>query len=186
MDIHFNLFDDDFWENYRKTFDLSTYINPILSEIKITVPELKFNIPEPKIVNFKANLFSEKLLEQFREITNFPKKDIWEMNYALRYSNINFASSSTFTEPVDSSHPIDNPKENRYSDELKRIMNNHIFTPSKELVNASSKTIFVETIADFVLRLAHQDPVNTSIYIWVLFFSYFGYLISKDSDDIED
>lgn len=181
MDIHFNLFDDDFWEKYRKTFDLSTYINPILPEVKITVPELKFNIPEPKIVNFKTNLFSEKLLEQFNEITNFPKKDILEMNYALRYSNINFAPSSTFTETVDSSHPIDSEQQERNDDRSKRMFNvNHVLTSSITFAKTTSVGISGSAIWDFLVKLAYNEPINTPFYIWVLFLSYFCFLLTND------
>lgn len=133
---------------------------------------------------FKSNLFSEKVLNNFIKSTSFPKKDVLEMSYALRNLNVNVTTSSTFTESIDSTHPINKPKKNRNTDEFQRIVHDHVVTPSNELINASSKTIFVETIADFVLRLMHQDPVNTTIYIWVLFFSYFGYCLTNKKDEI--
>lgn len=133
---------------------------------------------------FKSNLFSEKVLNNFIKSTSFPKKDVLEMSYALRNLNVNVTTSSTFTESIDSTHPIDKPKKNRNTDEFQRIVHDHVVTPSNELINDSSKTIFVETIADFVLRLMHQDPVNTTIYIWVLFFSYFGYCLTNKKDEI--
>lgn len=161
----------------------------IMQSIKIKQSELsqfgtfmnKVNKNNPM---FKGNLFSEKVLNNFIKSTSFPKKDVLEMSYALRNLNVNVTTSSTFTESIDSTNPIDKPKENRNTDEFQRIVHDNVVTPSNELVNASSKTIFVETIADFVLRLMHQDPVNTNIYIWVLFFSYFGYCLTHEKDDI--
>ncbi|MGX0001691.1 hypothetical protein [Staphylococcus cohnii] len=169
--------------NYAKKLSES---NSLIIENVINSRQGVFNsISIANSVNFKRNLFSEEALNSFIQASSFPKDEILKMNYALRNFNVNIATTSTFTESIDSSHPIDEPKNNGYTDEFKRIMDNHVVTPSKELINVSSKTIFVETIADFVLRLAHQDPVNTSVYIWVLFFSYFGYLTSKDNDDIK-
>lgn len=189
IDIKFNLFDDDFWErfwekyreNFRKSLVMTSRFEYKVPDIKIKVPSLKFQVPDIKIANFKTNLFSEKMLEHFNEISNFPKKDILEMNYAFRYSNINFAPSSTFTETVDSSHPIDREQQERNDDRSKRMFNvNHVLTSSITFAKTTSVGISGSAIWDFLVKLAYNEPINTPFYIWVLFLSYFCFLLIND------
>lgn len=169
----FRFFGDDFWENYRKNF-IKTF------DVKIEVPTIKLNVPEIKLINFEKNLFSEKLLDEFIKASSFRKDEILKMNYALRNFNVNVTSSSVFTETVNSSHPINHPHKDRNTDEFKRMLDNRIVTPSKELVHDSSKAVFVESISDFVLKIAFHEPVQTHIYFWVIFFTYVSFLVSYD------
>lgn len=128
--------------------------------------------------HFQRNLFSKKALDSFIEISNFSKKDILEMSYAIRNLNVNPTIESTFTESIDSSHPVNSPKEEGDADKFQRVVKSHIVAPSNKLVNVSSKTIFVETISEFVLKNMHGVPINTNVYIWVLFFSYLGFCLT--------
>ncbi|MDT0679676.1 hypothetical protein [Staphylococcus chromogenes] len=131
---------------------------------------------------FNKNLFSNKVLNDFIESTTISKDEVLKMSNALRDLNFNITIPS-FSESINSSHPIDEPQNNGNSKEFTKILNNHVITPSNKLANLSSKAIFVETSADFVLRLIHHDPVNTSVYIWVLFFSYLGFCLTSKKDD---
>ncbi|WP_186434585.1 hypothetical protein [Staphylococcus agnetis] len=131
---------------------------------------------------FNKNLFSNKVLNDFIESTTISKNEVLKMSNALRDLNINI-TIPRFSESINSANQINEPQNNGNHKEFKKILNNHVITPSNELANLSSKTIFVETIADFVLRLMHQDPVNTSVYIWVLFFSYLGVCLTSKQEN---
>ncbi|MGW7932601.1 hypothetical protein ACWEWU_13200 [Staphylococcus xylosus] len=177
----YNILGEDFWDNLQKSLSIPP-------QLKLAFPkcEIKFTVSENKLNNYWTNLFSEKALNNFIELSSFSEDEILKMNNAFRNFNVNCTSGSTLTKTINSPHPIEKPKRNEYYSELKGIMDKHIVTPSKELINNSTKIVFADTIADFVLRLVRQEPVDTSIYVWVLFFSYLGYLISRDNNDIKN
>ncbi|MFT2203304.1 hypothetical protein [Staphylococcus chromogenes] len=151
------------------------------NDLNRTLMSLKLETANNALL-FNKNLFSNKVLNDFIESTTISKDEVLKMSNALRDLNINITTPS-FSESINSANQINEPQNNGNPKEFKKILNNHVITPSNELANFSSKTIFVETIADFVLRLMHQDPVNTSVYIWVLFFSYLGVCLTSKQEN---
>lgn len=90
MSSKFQLFGDDFWENYRKNF-IKAF------DVKIEVPTIKLNVPEIKLINFEKNLFSEKLLDELKNINNL-NFDI--VNKALKILRYEYVKSFLYrTEP---------------------------------------------------------------------------------------
>ncbi|WP_257643688.1 hypothetical protein [Staphylococcus haemolyticus] len=103
-----------------------------------------FKISSPSInvaKNFRNNLFSEKILNDFISSTDFQKNEVLKISNRLRQSFINTVDVSSFSETVDSPHPIDEIYRDYYNDIFKEALNHKFIYPSAKFVKKSFSSI---------------------------------------------
>lgn len=133
---------------------------------------------------FNKNLFSNKVLNDFIESTTISKNEVLKMSNALRNFSVDVVSTSAFTEPVNSSHPVNieqDESDNNRSNWMFYV--NHIYTSSSNFITVINGGISGGAALDFLSRLAYGQPINGPFYIWVLFFTYFFHLLTNKPEE---
>ncbi|MHA2914285.1 hypothetical protein [Staphylococcus epidermidis] len=125
---------------------------------------------------FNTALYSEKILNEFMKKTTMPVEVVLELNNALKKVDYYKKSSTTTLDNRSIGKPVTTTDKN--IDDFKELFNNRIFTPSVTLINDTAKTVFTQSITTFILKIAQHEPVDTSTFIWIAFFSYISFLIS--------
>ncbi|MDN5831733.1 MAG: hypothetical protein L0H27_06870 [Tetragenococcus halophilus] len=98
MDVRFKLFDDDFWENYRKAFNLIPNIKLDIPKMEFDVPEIKFDLPKIEFKIFNSYLFSDEILDILKENTKFDFVSIQKALNLVKYEYIK--NSLVRNEPI--------------------------------------------------------------------------------------
>ncbi|MCS4487224.1 hypothetical protein [Staphylococcus americanisciuri] len=132
----------------------------------------------------RNNLFSENILKDIIKSTSISKYEVLKMSNAFRNFSVDVVSTSTFAEPINSSHPVDKPKESQNTKRFDKMLNvNHVTSSSKNYINEVSIGIGVNASWDFLSRLAYDHPINAPLYIWVLFFSFLFHLLTNEPEE---
>lgn len=150
-----------------------------------------FKISTPSInvaKNFRNNLFSEKLLNDFISSTNFQKNEVLKISNRLRQSFINTVDVSSFIETVDSPHPIDEIYHNHYNNIFKEALNHKFIYPSAKFVKNVSVASASSVTGPVLLRTILDQYVNYFVFASVIAILFTCFLIANCfvEDDTDD
>lgn len=150
-----------------------------------------FKISAPSInvaKNFRNNLFSEKLLNDFISYTNFQKNEVLKISNRLRQSFINTVDISSFIETVDSPHPIDEIYRDHYNNIFKEALNHKFIYPSAKFVKNVSVVSASSVTGPVLLRTTLDQYVNYFVFSSVIAILFTCFLIANCfvEDDTDD
>lgn len=150
-----------------------------------------FKISAPSInvaKNFRNNLFSEKLLNDFISSTNFQKNEVLKISNRLRQSFINTVDVSSFIETVDSPHPIDEIYRDHYNNIFKEALNHKFIYPSAKFVKNVSVASASSVTGPVLLRTILDQYVNYFVFASVIAILFTCFLIANCfvEDDTDD
>ena len=138
--------------------------------------------------NFQKNLFSEKVLNDFINSTNFQKDEVKKVSNRLRQSFIDAIDVSSFSETVDSPHPVDDEYTDKDNSVFKDSLNHSIVSPSAKFVknisvgSATGVTtpVLIRTIFDqYVDYFAFSAVIATLLTCYLIA----NQLIENDSEN---
>jgi len=167
---------------YNKSLLNPGYFN-VINNINI---QDALNIELPSIFkdrNFQQNLFSEKVLNNFMEFSNFAPNDITRMNDILRNSFIDAVKFSSFIEAVEPADPIEDEKTDDENKDFPNTMLQNYLPPSKSLFNNVSMTFIGGVPFNIYWHSSNNEPVNIPISVFVLMVSLICYYFTIDSND---
>lgn len=150
---------------------------------------LKISAPSINIArNFRNNLFSEKLLNDFISSTNFQKNEVLKISYRLRQSFINTVDVSSFSETIDSPHPIDEVYRDYYNNIFKEALNHKFIYPSAKFVKKVSVESATSVTGSVLLRTILDQYVNYFVFSSVIAILFTCFLIANCfvEDDTDD
>lgn len=138
--------------------------------------------------NFRNNLFSEKILNDFISSTDFQKNEVLKMSNRLRQSFINTVDVSSFSETVDSPHPIDEIYRDYYNDIFKEALNHKFIYPSAKFVKKVSVASASGVTGPVLLRTILDQYVNYFVFSSVIAILFTCFLIANCfvEDDTDD
>lgn len=150
-----------------------------------------FKISAPSIYiakSFRNNLFSEKLLNDFISSTNFQKNEVLKISNRLRQSFINTVDISSFSETVDSPHPIDEIYRDYYNNIFKEALNHKFIYPSAKFVKKVSVASASSVTGPVLLRTILDQYVNYFVFssVIAILFTCFLIAICFVEDDTDD
>lgn len=150
-----------------------------------------FRVSTPSITiakNFRNNLFSEKLLNDFISSTNFQENEVLKISNRLRQSFINTVDVSSFSETVDSPHPIDEIYRDYYNNIFKEALNHKFIYPSAKFVKKISVASASSVTRPVLLRTILDQYVNYFVFSSVIAILFTCFLIANCfvEDDTED
>lgn len=141
---------------------------------------LKISAPSINIArNFRNNLFSEKLLNDFISSTNFQKNEVLKISYRLRHSFINTVDVSSFSETIDSPHPIDDVYRDYYNNIFKEALNHKLIYPSAKFVKKVSVASASSVTGPVLLRTILDQYVNYFVFSSVIAILFTCFLIAN-------
>ncbi|MBW5905566.1 hypothetical protein [Staphylococcus haemolyticus] len=138
--------------------------------------------------NFRNNLFSEKILNDFISSTDFQKNEVLKISNRLRQSFINTVDVSSFSETVDSPHPIDEIYRDYYNDIFKEALNHKFIYPSAKFVKNVSVASASSVTGPVLLRTTLDQYVNYFVFSSVIAILFTCFLIANcfAEDDTDD
>lgn len=138
--------------------------------------------------NFRNNLFSEKILNDFISSTDFQKNEVLKISNRLRQSFINTVDVSSFSETVDSPHPIDEIYRDYYNDIFKEALNHKFIYPSAKFVKKVSVASASGVTGPVLLRTILDQYVNYFVFSSVIAILFTCFLIANCfvEDDTDD
>ncbi|PMC20518.1 hypothetical protein CJ235_02265 [Staphylococcus pettenkoferi] len=150
---------------------------------------LKISAPSINIAkNFRNNLFSEEILNDFISSTNFQKNEVLKISNRLRQSFINTVDVSSFSETIDSPHPIDEIYRDYYNNIFKEALNHKFIYPSAKFVKNVSVASASSVIGPVLLRTILDQYVNYFVFSSVIAILFTCFLIANcfAEDDTDD
>lgn len=150
-----------------------------------------FKISSPSInvaKNFRNNLFSEKILNDFISSTDFQKNGVLKISNRLRQSFINTVDVSSFSETIDSPHPIDEIYRDYYNNIFKEALNHKFIYPSAKFVKNVSVASASSVTGPVLLRTILDQYVNYFVFSSVIAILFTCFLIANcfAEDDTDD
>ncbi|WP_426828895.1 hypothetical protein [Staphylococcus warneri] len=138
--------------------------------------------------NFQRNLFSEKVLNDFIKSTNFQKDEVKKVSNRLRQSLIDTVDVSSFSETVDSSHPVDGVNSDNYNSVFKDSLNHNVVSPSAKFVKSVSVGSATGVTTPVLIRTIFDQYVDYFAFSAVIATLLTCYLIANQfiEEDSED